>query len=118
MTRQSVFTRQRFQQSLPVVVSALLHLLFIAVLSVWLVPAIQRVGIWLDAQPDNFDQYELADVSLAADSHFEPPTFDANVLDQIVRTPRSRSARQCTVRPVAATARGRSTVPAVAGPCG
>lgn len=49
MTRaRRVLTREQFEQSLPVLISTLLHLALIAVLSLWLAPAIRRAGIWLD----------------------------------------------------------------------
>ena len=59
MPRQRAISRQRIDSALPVVVSAIVHIVLLVTLSFLVVPAIRKAGIWLDFQADAAGELKL-----------------------------------------------------------
>lgn len=87
MFRQRVLTRQQLHNALPLVVSASFHIVFVVILSVWVVPVIRKAGLWLDVATAPRDEHQLEDVSVEIDSRISAPAPHANTLTSLPDMP-------------------------------
>ncbi len=73
MLWRRMLSRQQIRNSIPLAVSGFVHLLALVLLSLWLVPAIQRVGFFLNAAAADSDPVQIIDAPVPLAENLEDP---------------------------------------------